>query len=133
MTAHQFTFAVHPEPLAIARLAPDAPAPAWARGAFVTLSRTPHELSIVCAAEHVPAGVTAERDKVALGIVGVIPMTTVGVLAALCGALAARSVPVFVISTYDTDYLLVSRPRLAEATLALETLGHRVVGALGQS
>ncbi len=126
MDTPTYEFLLHPEPLGIARLEPDAAVPDWARGAFVTVSRTPTELSVVCAERHVPAAVPCERGKVALGIVGTIPMTTIGVLASLCGALAAASVPVFVISTYDTDYLLVSEARLAAARGALERLGHRV-------
>jgi hypothetical protein len=128
MTA-ALSFRVHHELLAIARLAPDAAVPAWARGDFVTVSRTPSELSVVCADAHVPAAVTAERGRVMFGIEGVVPMTTVGLLAALCGALAARRVPVFAISTYDTDYLLVHGERSGEARAALESLGHRVTGA----
>ena len=128
MTAPGFTFAVHPERLAIVRLAPDAAVPPWARGAFVTVSRTPAELSIVCAQQHVPADVQHERDRVAFGIAGVVPMTTVGVLAALCRALADVRVPVFVISTYDTDWLLVTAANADAAQRALEALGHRFVG-----
>lgn len=130
MTATTFTFAIHDERLAIARLAPDATVPAWARGRFVTISRTSSELSIVCAQAAVPADVQHERDKVAFGIVGVVPMTTIGILASLCGALAAAQVPVFAISTFDTDYLLVSAPRLAAARAALERLGHSFTGRL---
>lgn len=122
-------FELHPERLAIARLAPDAPFPDWARGAFVTLSRTRAELSVICDQRHVPPGVTCERDRVAFGIVGVVPMTTVGLLASLCGALAAARVPVFVVSTYDTDWLLVQHGHLAAARAALEALGHRFRGA----
>jgi hypothetical protein len=134
MSATTYDFVVHDERLAIARLAPvpvDAPwsaVPAWARGRFVTVSRTPTELSIVCAQDHVPRDVLQDRDKLALGIVGTIPMTTIGLLASLCGALAAAEVPVFVISTYDTDYLLVSASRYEAARRALESLGHRVTG-----
>ena len=43
-------------------------------------------------------------------------------------ALADAAVPVFVISTYDTDYLLVSAPRFAAARAALQGQGHRFVG-----
>ena len=123
-----FVFRVHDERLAIARLARDAALPAWARGRFVNFARTPDELSIVCAEANVPAEVVHERDKLALGIVGTVPMTTIGVLAALCGALAEARVPVFVLSTYDTDWLLVSAERFAEAKRALERAGHRVDG-----
>lgn len=121
-----YAFRVHAERLAIARLEPDAPVPDWARGAFVTVSRTAAELSIVCAQAHVPAGVRHERDKVALGIEGVVPMTVVGLLAKLCTALAAARVPVFVISTYDTDWLLVDAARLPAARAALEGAGYAV-------
>jgi hypothetical protein len=135
MAEERFHFHVHGERLAIARLDAAAPVPAWARGDFVTVSRTPDELSVVCAERHVPAAGPAapqavERGKVALGIEGTVPMTTVGVLAALCAALAKARVSVFAISTYDTDWLLVSADRLQDARAALESLGHRVSGEL---
>lgn len=126
--ADSFSFVVHPERLAICRLPADAAIPDWARGGFVTISRTAAELSIVCAQAHVPANVQQERDKVAFGIAGVVPMTTIGVLASLCGALAAVQVPVFVVSTYDTDYLLVGAAKFTAARTALAGLGHRIVG-----
>lgn len=130
MPAPGFRFVVHDERLAIARLARDAAVPEWARGRFVNVARTPTELSIVCAQIHVPADVVHERDKVALGIAGTVPMTSVGILAALCGALAAARVPVFALSTYDTDWLLVSADRFEDARAAVQAAGHRVDGAL---
>jgi hypothetical protein len=129
-----YEFVVHDERLAIARLAPlptDAPwsaIPAWARGRFVTVSRTDAELSLVCAQARVPRDVQHEGDKLALGIAGTIPMTTIGLLASLCTALAAVDVPVFVISTFDTDYLLISASHFAAARGALVSLGHLVTG-----
>lgn len=123
-----FEFRVHPERLAVARLARDAAWPEWARGDWVSVTRTPDELSIVCSETRVPPGVAHERGKVALGIAGIVPMTTIGVLASLCGALAEARVPVFVVSTFDTDWLIVSAERLADARAALERAGHRVSG-----
>jgi hypothetical protein len=122
-------FEIHPARLAIARLPADAPFPAWARGDFVTLSRTRAELSVICDQGQVPAEVVQERDRIAFGIVGVVPMTTIGLLAALCGALAAAEVPVFVVSTYDTDWLLVHADRFRAARAALEAAGHSFVGS----
>ena len=130
MNSTTFTFAVHPERLAIARLPAEAAIPTWARGGFVTISRTKDELSVVCSQAAVPGDVRHERDKVAFGIVGTVAMTTIGVLAALCGALAAAKVPVFVISTYDTDWLLVSADRFVAARTALTAIGHAFTGTV---
>ncbi|MBK7876019.1 MAG: ACT domain-containing protein [Planctomycetes bacterium] len=123
-----FRFRVHDERLAIARLDRADAVPDWARGRFVNVARTPDELSIVCAQVHVPADVKHDRDKIALGIEGVIPMTTIGILASLCRALADAEVPVFALSTYDTDWLLVSAARFDAARSALVAVGHEVVG-----
>lgn len=125
-----YTFRIVPERLAIVRLPAHEAWPQWVRGAFVTLSRTPTELSVICAQQHVPAELQQERDKIAIGIVGVVPMTTIGLLASLCSALATAQVPVFAVSTYDTDYLLVSADKFAAAQRALEAIGQRIEGSV---
>ena len=119
---------IHGERLAIARLAPDAPSPAWARGSFVSITRTPGELSIVCAERLVPPELVQGRDKLALGIEGTVSMTAIGIMASLCTALADAKVSVFVIATYDTDWILVTAERFETARKALEALGHAVSG-----
>lgn len=129
MTQDRFRFLIHPERLAIARLPPAADVPEWARGGFVTITRTASELSVIAAQAHVPATALAARDKLAFGIVGVVPMTSVGILAALCHALAAARVPVFAVSTYDTDWLLVDAARFPDARRALEAAGHAFEGS----
>ena len=72
--------------------------------------------------------IAADGDRIALGIEGTVAMTTIGVLASLCRALADARVPVFAISTYDTDWLLVAAERFDAARAALERAGHRVEG-----
>ncbi|MCG8350174.1 MAG: hypothetical protein MI924_20605 [Chloroflexales bacterium] len=52
-----------PGAFAVCRLAPDDPVLAWAlQGPFCSISRTPDELSIVCAQEHIPAGVLCHLE-----------------------------------------------------------------------
>jgi hypothetical protein len=128
MPPPRFTFAIHGERLAIARLPATAAVPTWATGQFVTVSRTPTELSIVCPQASVPADLPHERDRIAIGIQGVVPMSSIGILASLCGALATAEVPVFAISTFDTDYLLIAAERFATARAALTALGHTFAG-----
>ncbi|HUR27247.1 MAG TPA: ACT domain-containing protein [Planctomycetota bacterium] len=123
-----FTFVVHPERLAIVRLAQDAAVPEWVRGGFVSVTRTPSEVSIVCAERGVPAGVLHERGKLALAIEGTVPMTSVGIIASLARALADAHVPIFVLATYDTDWILVGHDRFDATREALTALGHSVRG-----
>jgi hypothetical protein len=123
--------------LAVARLRTDAPVPEWAclapggdgRAALVAVVRTPAALSIVCARDAVPVGVTAERGWRALEVAGPLDLALTGVLGALLAPLADAGVAVFALATYDTDYVLVRGDRLADAVAALRRAGHRVDGA----
>jgi len=122
---HQLTITVHPEVFAICRLEPNAELPAWASGGrFLTVSRTPLELSIVCAQTGIPDGVVAERGRRLLQVEGVLPFSLTGVLAAVAAPLAEAEISIFAVSTYDTDYVLVSEADLERAIQVLETAGH---------
>ncbi len=112
---------------AVSRLSPDAPVPEWAQGELVALTRTPDELSVVSAVESVPASVESERSWRALRVAGPLDFSLVGILAALSGVLARAEIPIFALSTFDTDYLLVGDRDLERAVRALESAGHRVV------
>ncbi len=107
---------------AVARLRADAPIPPWATGTLVSITRTPEELSIVCDEEAIPDGVYAQRDFAAVRVVGAIDFGVVGLLATLTRALAQAGISVFVISTFDTDYLLIRTPDLQRALHALSTV-----------
>lgn len=50
----------------------------------------------------------------------------IGVVASLVTPLAEAGISVFVVSTFDTDYLLVKADDLARATAALRAAGHDV-------
>src|SRR5205814_8650784 len=98
--------------LAVCRFAPDAPLPAWvlhASAEFWSITRTPDELSVVCSEDDLPPSVaeSVERDWRAFQVLGPLPFALTGVVSGLTAPLAAAGIPVFVISTYDTDYLLV--------------------------
>jgi hypothetical protein len=114
---------------AVSRLSPDEPVPEWAQGELVALTRTPDELSVVSAAESVPESVRSESNWRALRVTGPLDFALVGILAALSGVLAQAGIPIFALSTFDTDYLLVGDRDLERAVCALEAAGHRVVPA----
>jgi uncharacterized protein len=113
--------------LAVSRLPPDAVVPDWAtRGAFHAITRTPAELSIVCEAAYVPGDVRSEKGWRCFSVAGPIPFELTGVLSSIAAPLAEARVGIFAISTFDTDTVLVSGARLADAVHALQSAGHRV-------
>ena len=124
----RFQLTVLPGFFAIVRLAADAPLPSWAStGDFFSVTRTSDELSVVCLATQVPSSLTAETRWRALKVHGPFALSEIGVLAALAAALAHARVSLFAISTFDTDYLLVSDKSLNAAVAALRAAGHGVV------
>jgi len=123
----RLAFRVHPGRYAVCRLSPDAPPPAWAlQGDFYSLTRTHQELSIVCTETAVPDGVRAEIDWICLQLVGPFDFALTGILNAFLQPLAAARVPIFALSTFDTDWVLIPAPHLAAALQALAGAGHTV-------
>jgi hypothetical protein len=112
---------------AVCRLDVAAPLPAWAGGGpFVSVTRTEAELSVVCPQGVVPPEVRAEPGWRCLRVQGPLGFGVTGVLASLAGPLASSGVSIFVVSTYDTDYLMVQERDLDRGVDALERAGHTV-------
>jgi hypothetical protein len=111
---------------AICRLAPTAVVPDWATGEIISITRTPFELSIVCSQENVPENEKCELGWRCLRVVGPLDFSLVGVIAALTGTLAEANICVFVVSTYDTDYLFVKKADVRTAVKSLDAAGHAV-------
>jgi hypothetical protein len=117
-------------PLAICRLNADDAVPDWAMiGEFVSITHTNDELSIVCAEAHVPSDVKADREWRALKVEGPLDLALTGVLASLTTPLAEAKINLFAISTFDTDYLLVTGYNLTRACDVLRQAGHVVAEA----
>ena len=108
--------------VAVCRLQASERIPSWAlelHEGFMSITRTPDELSIVCPEEAVPPDTTVEEGFRALVLPGPIPFTETGVLASLATPLAAAGISIFAVSTYDTDYVLVRETDLEAALAAL--------------
>jgi hypothetical protein len=119
--------ALVPGTFVVCRLGPDeAVPPGLTEGRLVSITRTPHELSIVCAASLAPPSARCEGAWRCLEVQGPLPFSATGILASLAVPLAAAGVSIFAISTFDTDYLLVQEAQLAQAVAALAAAGHQV-------
>ena len=117
--------------LAVCRLGPKAPLPAWACSAspICSITRTREELSIVCLETSVPLGVQCEKGWRALKVQGPLDFGLTGILDALADPLARAGVSIFAVSTFDTDFLMVREASLEEALAALRAAGHTLVPA----
>ena len=117
--------------LAVFRLPGDAAIPDWAnQGNFCSITRTPHELSIVTSFAAVPAD--AQRTSgpwTAFMVHGPLDFTLKGILSKIAVALARAGVSIFAISTYDTDYVLVPSADAEKARSALTASGWRFADA----
>jgi uncharacterized protein len=127
----RLTVDVRPGAYSVVKLPGAAPVPAGlldgATAGLVSVTRTADELSVVCRTESAGQAEPAEHGWRLLTVRGPMEFTLTGITAAVSGALAAAGVPLFAVSTYDTDHLLVKDADLARATSALRDAGHEVV------
>ena len=122
------TLIIMPDEMAVARLEPTSPVPHWALAApFFSITRTPDELSVLCPSAFLPDGVMAERGWRCLQVAGPLDFELVGVLASLLEPLRLAEVSVFVLSTFDTDYILVKSDQLPQAIAALRQAGCQII------
>lgn len=120
-------FITEPVQLSVCRLDLGDPIPPWATsGQWWTVTRAASDLSIVCEQGRVPEGIARSGPWRALMVEGPLEHELVGVLAEITTILAAAQVPIFAISTYDTDWVLVPEDRLQTAGSALRGAGHLV-------
>jgi hypothetical protein len=121
---------VLPDVLAICHLPPDTPlAEVPLEGRFWSATRTQDELSLVIPDDQVPKGWQAERVWRCLQVRGKLDFEVTGVLSALSAPLAFAGISIFVVSTFDTDYILVREQDLDGACEVLSEHGHEITRA----
>lgn len=115
-----------PGAFSVVRLPPGNAVPVWAEegGSFTSITRTEAELSVVCESARVPEGVAPREDGWgALRVRGPLDFGLTGILSAVAAPLAAAGVPIFAVSTFDTDYVLVKQADMNAAIAALRAEG----------
>lgn len=91
-----------------------------------SLTTTQLETSLVCRTAQVPNGAQSEVGWRALYVKGPIPFGLTGVVAGITSAVASAGLPVFVLSTYDSDLLFLQSDTLQQAVGALTAAGYAV-------
>lgn len=83
---------------------------------FTFFSKTDDELSLVCPVAMLPENtIDVEYGWRGLKILGVLDFGMVGVIARIAGLLAEASISIFVISTYNTDYIFLKEKQFDSA------------------
>lgn len=91
------------------------------------IGKTDEEKSLVCMTENVPSNVTVRDDGwKAFRIQGVLDFSLIGILAEISGILAENKIGIFVISTFNTDYVLTKEENYQRALDVLDCAGYKI-------
>ncbi|MCC8097846.1 MAG: ACT domain-containing protein [Eubacterium sp.] len=93
---------------------------------YCFIGKTCEEKSLVCITGDVPLNVT-ERDDGWKGfcIQGVLDFSLVGILSKISAVLADSGIPIFAVSTYNTDYIFVKEENYRRALDRLKYFGYK--------
>ena len=121
------SFTVSPDRYAICKLPATSPVPTgFLHKPFFAVTRTSDELSIVLSEKAISPEWESEMGWRMLKVNGPLDFNIVGVVASISAPLAEAGIPIFVISTFDTDYLLVKDENLEKSIRLLEGEGHLI-------
>lgn len=95
---------------------------------YVFVGKTDEEKSLVCITNDVPNN-TIERDDgwKAMRIQGILDFSLIGILSRISALLAENNIGIFVVSTYNTDYVLTKTEHYSNALDILSAAGYLIV------
>jgi hypothetical protein len=95
---------------------------------FCFIGKTDEELSVVCPTEVTPGNyIEVDNGWRAFRIQGVLDFSLIGILAKIAAILAQQEIGIFVVSTYNTDYVLVKEENFDRALETLSRAGYTVI------
>ncbi|MFW6029989.1 MAG: ACT domain-containing protein [Halanaerobiales bacterium] len=108
--------------LAVSKIDSTMPIPLWVLKSreFYSITRTKEEMSIISSEESVPPGVKTEKGWKAIKVEGNLDFSMVGVISSISKILGDAGISIFVMSTYNTDYILIKEEKLASAENVLK-------------
>ncbi len=95
---------------------------------YCFVSKTEEENSLVCITDNVPLNVIRREDGwKAFRVQGSLDFSLIGILSGISGILADNQISIFVLSTFDTDYVLTKTENYQSALDILEAAGYEIV------
>lgn len=95
---------------------------------YCFLGKTEDEISVVCPEKEAPKETIQREDGwKAFRIEGTLDFSLIGILARISAILAAENIGIFVVSTYNTDYVLTKATDFERAMAALAAAGYDIL------
>lgn len=94
---------------------------------FYSITKTNEELSIVINEDIDIQSDIIEYNWRAIRIIGTLDFALIGILSKISTILAQAKIPIFAISTYNTDYILVKSDKLEKAIEVLEQNNYEII------
>lgn len=94
---------------------------------FFSITKTDEEVSIVVDKDVEIKSNIIENNWKAIKIVGTLDFSLIGILSRISRILAQSEISIFVISTYNTDYILFKSDKLEKAIIALKDNGYNFI------
>ena len=92
------------------------------------IGKTDEEKSLVCITSEVPSNaIQCDDGWKALRIQGVLEFSLIGILSRIATILADHNIPIFAVSTYNTDYLLTRKENYEKAITTLKNAGYKII------
>ena len=89
---------------------------------------TDEEVSVLCQTEFLPEGeIAKEGEMKGFRISGELDFSLIGIISRITSILADNDVSVFVVSTFNTDYVFVREENISLATQLLQSSGYDIV------
>jgi len=114
----------------VIKLDPAAPLPAVpAHSDFWTIAQTMDELSLVCPTHQAPSVGILEREDhwIAFRVAGTMEFSLTGIVARISQVLADAGIGIFVVSTFDTDYILTAGQTVGQAIDSWQQSGINII------
>ena len=94
---------------------------------FVFTGSTDEEKSLVCPTTLVPRNTTEREDGWrAFRVEGILDFSLIGILSKISSILAENGIGIFVISTFNTDYILTKSENTDHAIEVLKAAGYSI-------
>ncbi|MHC4431083.1 MAG: ACT domain-containing protein [Planctomycetota bacterium] len=92
---------------------------------ILSITKTSKETTIVCDENRIPGDCRKSGNWKCIKVEGSFDLDAIGVIAGISRPLAESRISIYVVSTYETDYVLIKAKDIDKAVACLSKCGHK--------